>query len=271
MALNFNGTSPTEIIYNNTSLTSLQYGSTKVWGKPYSLSISAGANTTVTVNRTASPNQHASTGNLSSGSVIYYGDTLTISYSVSSGYQIQTHTVNGSNFSSGDSFTVTGAISVVTTAIASTSWHTIWTGTMNVAITDVPSKASQVRSKTITVSGLRANTPTRIYISQYALTIGGGTPSTSYHDINLSQQRTSCGLLITGLPFETTYDNFENQSSTYLPTASGSITGAGISIDTPTTANTLPIHDNVIYTAGGLGKRQYWINYFSITSIEQYY
>lgn len=267
MAFTYSGVSPTEIVYNNTSLTSLQYGSTKVWGKPYSLSISAGANTSVTVNRTASPNQHASTGNLSNGSVIYYGDTLTISYSVSSGYQISTHTVNGTTFTSGTSYTVTGAISVVTTAIASQSWHTIWTGTMNVAITDVPSAATQTRSKTITVSGLRANTPTRIYISQYAYTIGT-TPSTSYYDINLSQQRTSCGLLVTT---QFNADNFENQSSTYLPTSSGSVTTFGISIDTPTTANTLPIHDNVLYTSAGLRKRQYWINYFSITSIEQYY
>ena len=128
MALNYNGTSPTAIKYNGTDLTVLKYGDTAVWGKPYSLSISAGANTTVTVTRTSSPNQHASTGVLSSGSVVYYGDVLTISYSVSSGYKISTSTVNGTTFTSGQSFTVTSAISVVTTAIASASWHTVWTG-----------------------------------------------------------------------------------------------------------------------------------------------
>lgn len=128
MAFKYGTTSPTAIKYNGTDLTVLKYGTTAVWGKPYSLSISAGANTSVTVSRTSSPNQHASTGTLSSGSVIYYGDVLTISYSVSSGYKISTSTVNGTTFSSGATFTVTGAISVVTTAVASASWHTVWTG-----------------------------------------------------------------------------------------------------------------------------------------------
>lgn len=131
MALNYNGTSPTAITYNGTDLTVLKYGTTAVWGKPYSLSISAGSNTSVTVNRTSSPNQGASTGTLSSGSVIYYGDVLTISYSVSSGYKISTHTVNGTTFTSGQSFTVTSAISVVTTAVASQSWQSVWTGSQN--------------------------------------------------------------------------------------------------------------------------------------------
>ena len=128
MAFKYGTTSPTAIKYNGTDLTVLKYGTTAVWGKPYSLSISAGSNTTVTVTRTSSPNQHASTGTLSSGSVVYYGDVLTISYSVSSGYKINTATVNGTTFTSGQSFTVTSAISVVTTAVASASWHTVWSG-----------------------------------------------------------------------------------------------------------------------------------------------
>ena len=159
MALKYNGTSPTAIKYNGTDLTVLKYGSTAVWGKPYSLSISAGTNTSVTVTRTSSPNQGASTGTLSSGSIVYYGDVLTISYSVSSGYKISTSTVNGTTFSSGASFTVTSAISVVTTAIASTSWKTVWTGTkrQQIEISDTPT------SITITgFTGMVSGRPTRI-------------------------------------------------------------------------------------------------------------
>ena len=150
MAFNYNGNSPTSIKYGTTELTVLKYGTTAVWGKPYSLSISAGANTTVTVNRTSSPNQHASTGNLSSGSVIYYGDVLTISYSVSSGYAISTHTVNGASFTSGQSFTVTGAISVVTTAGASASWKTVFSGNTSTS------------ASSLTINGIRANVPTKV-------------------------------------------------------------------------------------------------------------
>lgn len=128
MALTYNGTSPLSIVYNNTDLTVLKYGTTYVWAKAYTLSIDAGSNTTVTVNRTSSPNQHATTGNLSNGSLVYYGDVLTVSYTVSSGYAIATHTLNGTTFTSGTSHTVTGNVTVKTTAQASTSWHTVWSG-----------------------------------------------------------------------------------------------------------------------------------------------
>ena len=162
MALKYNGTSPTAIKYNGTDLTVLKYGTTAVWGKPYSLSISAGSNTSVTVTRTSSPNQHASTGTLSSGSVIYYGDVLTISYSVSSGYKINTATVNGTAFTSGQSFTVTSAISVVTTAVASASLHTVWTGQHEEGYNSFDDD-EDIHTKTILpVNGIRANVPTRI-------------------------------------------------------------------------------------------------------------
>lgn len=157
MALKYNGTSPTAIKYNGTDLTVVKYGSTVVWGKPYSLSISAGSNTSVTVTRTSSPNQGASTGTLSSGSVIYYGDVLTISYSVSSGYKINTATVNGSTFTSGQQFTVTSAISVVTSAVASASWKTVWTGTKSTTLSSSSSTGTLSG-----LSGLKTGVPTRI-------------------------------------------------------------------------------------------------------------
>ena len=54
MAFTFNGTTPTAINYNGTDITVLKYSkggtTTAVWGKPFSLSITQGANTTVTVN-----------------------------------------------------------------------------------------------------------------------------------------------------------------------------------------------------------------------------
>lgn len=96
--------------------------------KTYQLSISAGSNTSVTVNRTQSSYGGGSTGNLSNNATLYYGDKLTISYSVSSGYNISTHTVNGSTFTSGSQYTVSSNISVVTTAVVAASWHTVWSG-----------------------------------------------------------------------------------------------------------------------------------------------
>lgn len=117
-----------------TDLTVLKYNTTAVWGKPFSLMIQAGANSTVTVNRTSSPNQHASTGNITSGGIVYYGDTLTITATPASGYKLVSFTINGTEYASGETsavsqtITVTSAVSVVINTESAVSWKTIWTG-----------------------------------------------------------------------------------------------------------------------------------------------
>lgn len=78
------------------------------------LSISAGAGTSITVNRTSSP--WAATGGLSSGAAIYDGDVLKITFGVSTGYNLGTHTVNGSTFTTGNTHTVSANVTVVSTA-----------------------------------------------------------------------------------------------------------------------------------------------------------
>ncbi len=57
---------------------------------PYKVSWSNGTGYTISVKRTASPNANATTGVLSSGSTVYYGDVLSISYTASTGYSIST-------------------------------------------------------------------------------------------------------------------------------------------------------------------------------------
>lgn len=161
MTFKINGVEPTiiDVVYEKTgektTLNSLGTNTTNVWGKPYSLSIDAGANTSVTVTRTSSPNQGASTGTLSSGSVVYYGDVLTITASVSSGYKFETFTVNGTSWTSGNTITVTSAISVVTTAVASASWKTVWTGSKSASFSGDDGTVTKL-------SGLIAGVPTRV-------------------------------------------------------------------------------------------------------------
>ncbi len=79
-----------------------------VWRKQsFVLSISQGDGSTISVERNGST--------LSDGSTIYYGDVLAISISGNTGYNIEEHTVNGSDWTSGN-YTVTSAVSVVSTA-----------------------------------------------------------------------------------------------------------------------------------------------------------
>lgn len=124
--------------YNATDLTVLKDGTTTVWGKPFSLTIQAGANSTVAVNRTSSPNQHANTGAVTSGGIVYYGDTLTITATPASGYKLVSFTINGTEYASGETSavsqttTVTGAVSVVINTESAVSWKTIWTGSSGV-------------------------------------------------------------------------------------------------------------------------------------------
>ena len=119
MAFKVNGVEPTEIKFVKngvtTDLTVLKCGDTAVWGKPFTLTVSKGTGVaSVTVNRISSPNQHASTGTLTSGATIYYGDMLSVSATASTNYTIDSYT---------SSYTVTGNIAVNISATQQPSYE----------------------------------------------------------------------------------------------------------------------------------------------------
>lgn len=76
--------------------------------RTFTLSISAGTGSTISVTRSGAA--------LSNGASITYGDVLTVTYGASSGYNLATHTLNGSTFTSGNTHTVTGNVAVASTA-----------------------------------------------------------------------------------------------------------------------------------------------------------
>lgn len=73
----------------------------------YTLTINQGTGTTISIKKGSTI--------LNNGATISYGDSLTISILAKTGYNLGTHTVNGSNFTSG-TYSVTGAVTVVSTA-----------------------------------------------------------------------------------------------------------------------------------------------------------
>lgn len=93
---------------------SLSASSTGNWPS-YGLSVSAGTGSSILVYRSASQ-AGAGSGYLTNGSAVFQGDTLTISFAPSVGYQLSSTTVNGSPFASGSSMTVAGAVSVQSSA-----------------------------------------------------------------------------------------------------------------------------------------------------------
>lgn len=84
----------------------------------FTLSVSAGTGSAVTVNRTTSAlgTSLAATGNLSNGASVYKGDKLQITFTPSTNYGIDQHTVNGTAFTSGNTHTVSANVTVVATA-----------------------------------------------------------------------------------------------------------------------------------------------------------
>ena len=82
----------------------------------YMLSISAGAGSTITVNRTSSGYSGAGTGNIAAGTRLYYGDKLKITFSAKTNYRLLTTTVNDASFTSGNTHTVAGNVTVKSTA-----------------------------------------------------------------------------------------------------------------------------------------------------------
>lgn len=139
MALKIGTTEPTEIkvIKNGTTtdLTVLKYGTTAVWGKPYSF-IANGSDCTITTSRNSSPNEHASIGDsLTTGSKIYHGDVINIAvFPTTLQYQVTDVTINGvAQTVTGGTFettlTVTGSINI--NAVAGRkekTWHTKFSG-----------------------------------------------------------------------------------------------------------------------------------------------
>lgn len=110
-------TSSNSIVVNKASAHSV----TLNYKAQYTLSISAGTGSTISVKRSSTA--------LSNGATINEGEALTITFGASTGYDIATHTVNGTTFTSGSSHTVAGNVSVVSTASVKSFKLTISAGT----------------------------------------------------------------------------------------------------------------------------------------------
>ena len=90
---------------------------TAVSATTYALTISQGSNTSITVKRGSST--------LSNGAILLAGDSLVITFGTSTGYTLTTHTVNGNTFTSGNTYSVSGNVTVKSEAALATYTLTI--------------------------------------------------------------------------------------------------------------------------------------------------
>ncbi|MBR3382953.1 MAG: InlB B-repeat-containing protein [Clostridia bacterium] len=161
---------------------------------PFTVTWSNGTGYTITVKRTSSPYAGASTGNLSSGATVYYGDVLTVTYTPATGYSIATHgstsitvtgNVNSSTIyatASANSYTYNIVYrSVNGTNLGSTTITKTWGTTVTVS---APDKSSQgyttPGSQTVTWDSTTPKTITFTYgIKPVDYTTKSGTMDTS--------------------------------------------------------------------------------------------
>ena len=165
--------------------------------RQFTLSISAGTGSTITVKRSGTT--------LTNGATLTYGDQLTISFGAQTGYNLATHTVNGSTFPSGGSHTVTGAVSVVSTAAKRTYTLSISAGTGSIITvkrsgTTLTNGATLTHGDTLTISfaaasGYELLTHT---VNGSAFTSGGGHTVTGAVAVAASARRLGLLRLDTG-------------------------------------------------------------------------
>lgn len=133
MALRFNNTEITQVYFNGVEKMTLQYNGTSYFGKRFSLTKSTSTGVTLTVSRSSSPNQRATTGSVATGNTIYYGDVITITCTAISGYtnaKLYVNTGSGAILrTSSYTFTVTGNVTFYGTATVASEWQTVWSGT----------------------------------------------------------------------------------------------------------------------------------------------
>lgn len=164
MAFTFNGKRPDRINVvkdgNTTSLNILKYGNTPVWGRRYGINFNeVGAR--VDWDRLSSPNEHAELFNSKYDErAIYYGDVLRFRVDLDTGYELQTFTINGVNWTNNREITVTSKIDVKVKGKSVPVWRRIWTGSNSFTI---PIKSTS-----------------------YNVTIGTGTSHSPNHPIRIS-------------------------------------------------------------------------------------
>lgn len=180
----------------------------------YTLSMSAGTGSNITVNRTACTGS-GGTGNLSAGTKkLYYGDTLKITFTPSSNYAINTHTVNDSTFTSGNTHTVSGNVTVAATATPLKS--AIGATDANIESASAITVTRYNTSYTHTITYKLGNTTGTIVTKSTKTSISGTVPSAFYAQIP-NANTGACTLTC-----ETFNGNTSLGSSTYTITVTAS-------------------------------------------------
>lgn len=92
MSLKFGTSAVNAVTYNGNDVKQIIFNDSSAWAKPYTLSVSKGTGVaSITVSRTSTLEPTASTGSISAGDTIFYGDVLSVSATAATGYLLDNY------------------------------------------------------------------------------------------------------------------------------------------------------------------------------------
>lgn len=92
MSLKFGTSTVNTVKYNEQDVKQIVFNDSSVWAKPYTLSVSKGTGVaSITISRTSTLEPTASTGSISAGDTIFYGDVLSVSATAATGYLLDSY------------------------------------------------------------------------------------------------------------------------------------------------------------------------------------
>lgn len=92
MSLKFGTSAVNTVTYNGNDVKQIIFNDSSAWAKPYTLSVSKGTGVaSITVSRISTLEPTASTGSISAGDTIFYGDVLSVSATAATGYLLDNY------------------------------------------------------------------------------------------------------------------------------------------------------------------------------------
>lgn len=254
MSLKFGTSAVNAVTYNGNDVKQIKYNDSFAWCKPYTLTISKGTGVdSISVLRKSSLEPTASTGSISAGDTIFYGDVLSVSATAATGYLLDNYAT---------SYTVSDNNTEVSVS-ATPGYYTVSLDAITNASAYVNTSASgysgsitaqygstiyvQVKPNNCYVYTLNsANfTPSSPYTTSYVLnstnfTLSSTTPATSPTASNIPTATKSIGGNVTAAYYKVT-----------LTVTNGTVTSGA--------TTTIQYGNSISYTAKGNSK-YYYVN-----------
>lgn len=254
MSLKFGTSAVNTVTYNGNDVKQIKYNDSFAWCKPYTLSVSKGTGVaSITVSRTSTLEPTASTGLISAGDTIFYGDVLSVSATAATGYLLDNYAT---------SYTVSDDNTEVSVS-ATPGYYTVSLDAITNATAYVNTSASNYSGSVTAKYGSTIYVqvkPNNCYI--YTLNSTNYTPSSPYTK-SYTLNSTNFTLSSTTPATSPTASNIPTATKSIGGTASAAYYKVTLTVTNGTVTSgattTIRYGDSISYTAKGNSK-YYYVN-----------